>query len=79
MHRDIGPGNIIITPKGNAKFLDFGLGAWTGSGEQRGQAVIDDAGPVPAAVAYMSPEQVLGEQTDDRTDIFLSASWSSRC
>ncbi len=69
-HRDISPGNIVITPKGNAKFLDFGLGAWTGSGGQRSQAVIDDAGPVPPAVAYMSPEQVLGEQTDDRTDIF---------
>ena len=38
VHGDIRPDNIIITPKGNAKFLDFGLGAWTGSGTARSEA-----------------------------------------
>jgi serine/threonine protein kinase len=71
--RDIRPGNIIITPKGNAKFLDFGLAAWTGSGAERSRAVAALAtriGAAHEAVAYMSPEQMLGEQADERTDIY---------
>jgi serine/threonine protein kinase len=71
--RDIRPGNIIITPKGNAKFLDFGLAAWTGSGAERIRvpaALAAGTGAAHEAIAYMSPEQVLGEQADQRTDIF---------
>jgi eukaryotic-like serine/threonine-protein kinase len=73
IHGDINPDNIIVTPKGSAKVLDFRLSARTTSGRLRqNAATMPDArldGP-SRSLAYMSPEQARGEAADDRTDVF---------
>lgn len=73
LHGDLRPDTIIVTHKGSAKVLEFGMSRWTTGGRVRAE-VARAPGSLGtesiSIVSYMSPEQVLGGPVDARTDIF---------
>jgi len=73
VHRDLNPGNVMLTPEGRAKILDFGLA-------KSGHAISGASGTVTAGLTtpglimgtpgYIAPEQISGKPADPRSDIF---------
>jgi serine/threonine-protein kinase len=70
IHRDIKPGNIIVTAQGQAKVLDFGIAKLQERAEGEADPHLTMTGAVLGTPASMSPEQARGEHVDHRSDIF---------
>jgi len=74
VHRDLKPDNVMLVaqPDGTerVKVLDFGIARVTLAEPQRDVTHLTKVGAVMGTVAYMSPEQALGEEVDERTDLY---------
>jgi len=67
IHRDIKPGNILVSTTGQVKVADFGIARALGSGVEQG---LTQTGAVMGTATYFSPEQAQGASTDQRSDIY---------
>jgi eukaryotic-like serine/threonine-protein kinase len=72
VHRDLKPGNLMITPEGRLKILDFGLARLMRDTVEPDvtRSISRETGVISGTVPYMPPEQLRGEKTDARADIY---------
>ena len=67
IHRDVKPGNILVSTVGQVKVADFGIARALGAGVEQG---LTQTGAVMGTATYFSPEQAQGTFTDQRSDIY---------
>jgi eukaryotic-like serine/threonine-protein kinase len=75
LHRDLKPANLRVTPDGRLKILDFGLATLSQNAVSvlsTMTSIFEAPGSVGGTVPYMSPEQLLGEKLDERSDIYAA-------
>ncbi len=75
VHRDVKPGNVMMTDRGLVKVLDFGLAKYAPAGTETAtwsgaHRLVERPGAVMGTLAYMSPEQARGGVVDERSDVF---------
>ncbi|TQL66299.1 serine/threonine-protein kinase [Nocardioides albertanoniae] len=66
IHRDIKPGNVMLTPAGDVKVMDFGIARALNDA----QSTMTQTAAVVGTAQYLSPEQARGEQVDSRSDVY---------
>ena len=72
IHRDLKPANVMLTEQGHVKVMDFGLAkrVEAGSSDDQTTGSLTDPGTRVGTPGYMAPEQLLGSDADERSDIF---------
>jgi serine/threonine protein kinase len=78
VHRDVKPSNVMVTPHGHIKLLDFGI-ARINSDNALTQSGLTLPGNIPGTPQYMAPEQALGRPLDGRADLFSLGVLLFRC
>src|SRR5262245_28229170 len=70
VHCDLKPGNVMVTPRGQVKVLDFGIARLLRSREPARTALPDVTAAAAGTLPYMAPEQLLDARVDARTDLY---------